>query len=200
MPGTIQAYHTTNDPVTTGRKPVSRSRILRGNLPTGTHLNWLNFFGRYRLGLAAYAKKEGVDRFCVSATPRGRSVQLHSIRVEIEDFGMRTIVQASEQLCARSISGKMMCRKENCNDFITTSGGRAWQTCANGLRRNQAETRIGGRPTISVVFSMKTGGRKHFVQFCGQCFGGDVLRKRKETVAQRGEDVLRKERRRKLCI
>jgi hypothetical protein len=86
--------------------------------------------------------------------------------------------------------------KTNCNDFITTTGSRAWQTCANGLRRNQAETRIGGRPTIYVVFSMKMGGRKHFVQFCGQFIGGDRQRKRKEILAGRGEDVLRKERRR----
>jgi hypothetical protein len=80
-------------------------------------------------------------------------------------------------------NGKVMW-KAKCNDFITTIGVRAWQTCANGLRRNQAEIRIGGRPTISVVFSMKTGGREHFVQFCGQCIDGDMLRKRKETLAR----------------
>jgi hypothetical protein len=57
--------------------------------------------------------------------------------------------------------------KTNCNVFITTTGGRAWQTCANGLRRNQAETRIGGRPTIYVVFSMKMGGASILSSFAG---------------------------------
>jgi hypothetical protein len=66
----------------------------------------------------------------------------------------------------RPFNGKMMW-KTNCNDFITTTGGRAWQTFANGLRCNQAETRRGGRPTICVVVSMKMGGASILSSFAG---------------------------------
>lgn len=41
------------------------------------------------------------------------------------------------------------------------------KTCANGLRRNQAETRIGRRPTISVVFSLKMAVASILSSFAG---------------------------------
>jgi len=61
----------------------------------------------------------------------------------------------------------MASKKEICNDFITMRDIRAWQTCAIGLRRSQAETRIGGSLLIPVAVSLKCAVASILSSFAG---------------------------------